>query len=109
VEKRRTGWCYSPRNARWQCINLIPNRLAIEPVAGLALLIAIMERLTAWEQMFCDFTGAEYNWDADGGWSGSLFADFSSGWFRFSARSANDAYGYCGAFVGFPGVPALVA
>lgn len=105
----RTGWCYSPRNARWQMLNLSPMRLAIEPVAGLSLLTGIKERLIAYEQLFCDFTGAEYNWGADGGWSDSLCADFSDGGFGFSARDADDAFDFSGAFAGFPGVSVLAA
>ncbi len=103
----QTGYCYSPRNARWQCIN--SNRLAIEPVAGLSLLTGINERLTAYGHMFCDFTGAEYNWFADGGWSCSLVVDFRGGGFEFSAGGADYADGNYGAFVGFPGVLELAA
>lgn len=104
-----TGYCYSPRNARWQCINLPPNRLAIEPVAGLSLLVGVSERLTAYEQLFLDFTGAEYNWSADGSWSRSLCASFGGGQFEFDAYEAYYADGRCGAFVGFPGVSELAA
>jgi hypothetical protein len=115
----KTGWCYSSRNARWQCINLLPNRLAIEPVACLSLLIAIMERLdTLEEQLFCNFTGAEYSWEANDCWSYPLHAHFrkphavaegGNGRFVFSYGIADNAHHQYGAFVGFPGVPILTA
>lgn len=105
----QTGYCYSPRNARWQCINLLPNRLATEPVAGLSLLIGNRERLTAYEQLFMDFTGAEYNWNLDGRWSHSLYLYFDVGQFGFDARKTDYASNGCGAFVGFQGVPVPAA
>ena len=104
-----TGDCYSPLNARWQMLNLPPKRLPIEPVAGWSLLTGISERLTAWEQLFGDFTGAEYNWVADGRWSFSLYARFNDGKLEFFADDADFAYDYSGAFAGFPGVSELAA
>ena len=100
----QTGLCYSPRNARWQTLNWSPKRLAIEPVAGLCLLIANPGRLTAFGQLFLDFPATEYNWKAGGRWSSSLYLDFYDGGFYFSASETDCASGNCGSLVAFPGV-----
>jgi len=105
----RTGKCFSPRRALWQTLNFPPRRLAIEPVAGLSLLIGNRERLTAYEQLFMDLSGAQYNWRG-GGWSGSLYVDFYGGRFGLNARGAGGAYGGCGSlFARVPGVSELAA
>lgn len=99
-----TKLCYSPRNALWQTLNLPPKRLAIEPVAGLSLVVAGTSILTKYGQQWKDFPGAQYNWSADGRWSRSLVVRFRDGRFKFDARDADYTGGDCGSLVGFPGV-----
>lgn len=104
----KNGTCYSPRNARWQCLNLPPKRLPIETVAGWSLLTGIRERLTASVQLNCDFAGVEYDWDASGSWSGSLYAGFEGDEFEFRVGAYN-AGDICNALFGFPGALELAA
>ena len=100
----RTGFCYSPRNALWHTLNWSPKRLAIEPVAGLCLLIANPGRFTASGQLSLDFPGAQYNGRGGGRWSYSPYLYFGDGKFHFYACESDCASGCSGSLVAFPGV-----
>ena len=103
-----TKLCYSPRNALWHTLNIAPPRLAVEPVAGVSLVVGT-KVLTAYEHQWKVFPGAQYNWDRVGGWSYSLYLGFDGGRFHFDARAAHCASGYYGSMVAFPGESGLVA
>jgi len=104
-----TGLAYSPRNALWQTLHWNPVGLAIEPVAGLSLIIGT-KVLTAYEHQWKDFPGAQYNWRRGGEWSRSLCLYFYDGQFEFDARGARYQDGRCGLlFARVPGVSELVA
>ena len=103
-----TRLCYSPRNALWQTLNLTPRRLAIEPVAGLSLVVGT-KVMTTHKHQWKDFPGAQYNWHRVDRWSDSLYLSFDDGRFRFGAGGADYADGRYGSMVAFPGESGLVA
>jgi len=98
----KTGLCYSPRNARWQALN-INQQLPLGSVHVGCMLIADPSRLVAYENLFIDCSADEYNWGADGRWSYSVYFSFGGDELEFYARGADRAYGHCGSAVAFLG------
>lgn len=98
---------FSPRNARETAIRRQELPFCTAYVASL---LGIMpERLVAYEDLWIDVPGDEYNWGAGGGWTGSLFFDFGGGRLGLDAGGADGAGGGYGSVVGSPGVLELVA
>ena len=94
----------SPRNARETA--LLAKELAQGSAQVGCHLIAQPGRLVAYEDLFLDCSGDEYNWDAGGGWSSCPGFYFRDGALRFSADWAEDADEYYGSVVALsPGVP----
>jgi hypothetical protein len=54
-------------------------------------LVAMPDRLTAYEHLFIDCPGDQYNWDADGYWADCPDFHFRDGWLRFDAGHADYA------------------
>lgn len=103
-----TKLCYSPRNALWQTLHFEPKRLAIEPVAGLSLVIGTSV-LTGSGQQWKIFPGAQYNWRRDGSWSYSLYLGFNDDKFYLFADEARYADGLYGTPFALPGVLELAS
>lgn len=98
---------FSPRNARETAIRRQELPFCSTYVASL---LGIMpERLIAYEDLWIDVPGNEYNWDAGGYWTYSLYFSFTGDRLKFNANDADDAYGSSGSVVGLPGVLELVA
>jgi len=98
---------FSPRNARETSIRRQELPFCTAYVASL---LGIMpERLVAYEDIWIDVPGDEYNWDAGGSWTNSLCFGFGDGRLKLYARDAGSACGRCGSVVGSPGVLELVA
>lgn len=72
----KTGECYSPRNATWQALNQPPARFPFCAVQVGFGLLAMPDRLTAWEQLFIDCCD-QYDWCAAGKWAGTLYVSFN--------------------------------
>ncbi len=93
---------FSQRNARWAAL-----KAAQVPFGGAqvgSLLLSMPERLTAYEQLFIDCSGDEYNWDADGQWAHSVYFNFNDDKLKFDADDAGNADDYYGSVVGSLGV-----
>jgi|GEM_PF-1768485 len=98
---------FSPRNARETAMRR--NQLPL-CTAHVASLLALMpERLVAYDNLWIDVPGDEYNWGADGTWTGSLCFGFGVARLWFGAGDANVSDGGYGSVVGSPGVPKLGA
>lgn len=98
---------FSPRNARETAIRRQELPLCTAYVASL---LGIMpERLVAYEDLWIDVPGDEYNWGAGGRWTSSLYFGFGGGELEFDARDADDASDGYGSVVGLPGVLELVS
>ena len=96
-----TGKTYSPRNALWQALHWNPRGLAIEPVAGLSMVMAT-RILTDYGHPWKWFPGAQYNSGADGRWSRSLDLDCGGSRFEFNAYGSDYFDGCDGSPVAFP-------
>ncbi|OGB73688.1 hypothetical protein A3K24_02520 [candidate division Kazan bacterium RIFCSPHIGHO2_01_FULL_44_14] len=97
---------YSPRNARHEALN--NNQLPLITAQVASLLLTMPDRLTAWEQLFIDCSGDEWDWDAVGRWLYSVCFRFDDGRLRFDSGNADapsDDYGSVVASLGsVPGV-----
>lgn len=98
--KLYAGW--SARAARWEALDQDQLPLGAAHVA--CLLLVMPERLTAYEQLWLDCPGDEYDWGAGGRWSCSLGFNFYDDQLRLGAGVACFAFGRCGSVVAFPGV-----
>lgn len=93
----KTGFCYSPRNARWQALN-INQQLPLGSAQIGCMLIADPSRLVSYENLFIDCPADEYNWGADGRWADCPYFYFGGGEVKFRADGAGCAGGrYCSA------------
>jgi hypothetical protein len=92
---------YSPRNARGQALHLPPSRLPLGSVQNGCLLLAMPDRLTAYEQLWMWCAGDEYSWEADGYWSFCPYFRFDGAQLRFNADGADFVYDYYGSPVAF--------
>lgn len=102
----KTGFTYSPRNARWQALN-INQQLPLGSAQIGCMLIADPDRLTDNSHLFIDCPADEYNWNADGEWSNCSYFDFYDGKRGFNANDADDVNGDDGSVVAFLGVSEL--
>jgi len=94
---------YSPRNAR---VSALGNGiLPLGFVQVLCALLAWPDRLKKYNVRWIDCPADEYSWGADGRWGGCLCVGFDDGGLRLDAGGADDAFGYYGSAVAFPGVP----
>lgn len=93
---------FSPRNTRETAIRR--QELPFCSVQVGSLLAVMPERLVAYENLFIDVPGDEYNWRADGKWSRTLCFYFRDDELKFAADDADRAFGNSGSAVGLPGV-----
>lgn len=99
---------FSPRNARETAIHRHRQELPFCTVQVGSLHAVMPERLVAYENLWTDAPGDEYNWSANGKWSGTLYFYFRDGKLKFCAIDANRISGCSGSVVGLPGVLELV-
>jgi len=93
---------YSARNARWESLHSAQLPLGSAQVG--CLLLVMPERLVAYENLFIDCPGDEYNWGAGGGWSHYPYFYFRDDQLEFYADYSDGASGGCGSAVAFRGV-----
>ncbi|OGB74342.1 hypothetical protein A2V68_01150 [candidate division Kazan bacterium RBG_13_50_9] len=93
---------FSPRNARFEALN--NNQFPLIAAQVACLLLTMPDRLTAWEQLFIDCSGDEWDWDAGGGWTRSVCFGFDGGKLLFDNRYADYANDFFGSAVAFLGV-----
>lgn len=93
---------FSPRNARETA--LCGQELPLCTVQVASLLAVMPERLVSYEGLWIDVPGDEYNWNAVGHWSYSLYFSFDCNELRLSACYAVDNDEHCGSVVALPRV-----
>jgi len=96
----RTDECYSPRNILWQSLHWSPSGMAIEPVAGLSIVIGTRFPTTRIERKW--FPGARYMYSD--GLSDSPYLDLGGEALGFGSDDAGRIRGRCGSVVAFTGV-----
>lgn len=94
------GW--SARAAGWEALH--SNQLPLDPIQVASLLMASPDRLVAYENLFIDCPGAEYDWYREGGWSRCPYFHFRGGRVEFDAYYSGGTYSYFGSAVAFLGV-----
>lgn len=102
----KTGFTYSPRNARWQALN-INQQLPLGAAQIGSMLIADPDRLSDNDHLFIDCPVDEYNWYAGGKWSYCPYFLFGDDELRFHADDASYVFGRYGSAVAFLGVSEL--
>ena len=93
---------FSPRSARWEALN--NNQLPLITAQVACLLLTMPDRLTAYEQLFIDCSGDEWDWLADGSWTHSVCFHFVDGRLLFGHGFADYPDGCYGSAVAFLGV-----